>query len=493
MGCGSSGAHDESEGPTSDPSRSEQPGVVKNESDVTGRLVASDGSPWPEGYEIWLLDHSDGSFARFPLASSGEIALPLSIFRADHFYTLHLLYKLRLLGTFDFGESTDGTQATLIYDNGYGFSLGEITVPMTKRSEVDESHPNLLGSVSGGFQLDPRQNLSFANLMPPAGVEAFAVASQLIVFDPVTLLYGFYLKDLRPIETAEQYAEALKKWSRVGVSLQSRSKDSVVNVYLDEGPEWMKGSRLAKDGAEANRGSSSLWSSSKYSLTLADDRTFAASVFTGRLPTVNSIAIFKVQPESGPTLIVPRLLERVYAQPPKPVAVAIDGSDADPVKNKIVYDEADRADGLLTPVCFGQAPVSILYELPRDTAGRFVTGPGYSLVEVILDYFGEGADGRLTSFDVDVTEYPGQFSTLHSDVSSSEPTRSWDPGVRTVAFSWAEPVQESMTTAQLKFWPEIMLRAVRGYKVSKIRLRTYFRNREHTGVAASAMWFEPDC
>jgi hypothetical protein len=320
VACGSSGYDGPVDAPPEEPPVQGPTGVVQQAVTLTGTLHLGDTATPAAGYELWILDHSDGGMGRFPVGAAGEITVPLSIFRVDHRYSFHVVKGDRLLGDLDFGDSTDGAQSTLVYDGGYGFDLGDIIANVTSRGDVDIDDPGLGAEVGGGFSLDVDSTATFATLPPPDGVESFHFKSQLAVFDPISLLYDFYRRDANPA----RYAEALLEQSRVVVSLSTRSKDTVSRLSAFEGGQWLDASRLGANDADARRGEAPLWSASGHMVPEVDGMSFLASVYTGALLAGNSFALFRVQPESGASLTVPRLLGRVYAVPPMPTAIALE-------------------------------------------------------------------------------------------------------------------------------------------------------------------------
>ena len=487
-GVGGSGGEDSAnEAVVQLPQLSPMPGKIFES--ISGRMVASDGSPLASDYEIWLLDQTEGAFARFPLAKDGSFQIPLSILLVEHRYTLHLVRHFEVLGTLDFGELTDGVQGTLLYTGGYGFDNGDIIVTMTRRSEVDRSNPGLLGRLDGGFELKISEPLSFADLPVPIGIKSFAAVSQLIVLDPVLLWSAFYLRNLFPRE----YADALEQNSRIGVSLQTQREGSVGAVNLVEAPSWLAGSRLAKLDPDSSRVMADLWSSVNFEIPEVDRQTFTASVFTGSLPQPMTLGIFRVQAVTGAIYYVPRLIERIYGQPPKPIAVAVDGTVPDAMQNPIDYRQTDGPNGLLNPVCIADQGIAVVYEPPRDLVDKFVWGSGYTVVDVVLDYYGEGSNGLLQPLSVDAGDFPDGYAAVYSEPAATNPTRSWDPTTRTVRFSWSDEAAMGLTTVPLRLWSQVLLTRAAGVAVKSIRLRTYFRHIAHPGVAASALWLKQCC
>lgn len=547
VACGSSGDDSSGDAPPEDPPVQGPLGVAQPAVTLTGSLYLGDTGTPAAGYELWILDHSDGGMGRFPVGTAGEIAVPLSIFRVGHRYTFHVVKGDRLLGDLDFGASTDGAQATLIYDGGYGFDLGEVIANVTSRGNVDVEDPGLGAEMGGGFSLDVDSTATFATLPPPDGVESIHFKSQLVVFDPVTLLYAFYHRDTYP----ERYAEALLDQSRIVVSLSTRSKHTVSRFYLYEGGQWLDASRLAASGADGSRGEAPLWSTSGHFVPEAGSKSFFASVYTGALLPENSFALFRVQPASGATLTVPRLLGRVHAVPPKPTAIALDGgtpaaidyalpepstgtdSSTDTATDTATETATDTAtstststatmlgslqdetlererpqrvsadqteentaatpQGLLTPFCYADHGVTVDYAPPLDEDGEAIVGARYGVVAVVLDYYGVGDDGRNTLLETAVEDFPGDFAAAYTDPAATDPSRSWDPETRTATFTWTDEAAAAMSSARLSLWPEVFLESAGGSDVSRIRLRVYFRGKDDPGEAASAMWLRRGC
>lgn len=537
VACGSSGDDESDAAPPEAPPTQGPPGVVQRAVALTGTLYLGDTDTPAAGYELWILDHSDGGMGTFPVGAAGEIAVPLSIFRVGHRYSFHVVKGDRLLGDLDFGASTDGAQATLIYDGGYGFALGDVIARITSRGDIDVDDPGLGAELGGGFTLDVDSTATFATLPPPDGVESFHYKSQLVVFDPITLLYAFYHRATYP----ERYAEALLDQSRIVVSLSTRSKDTVTRLSLYDGGQWLDASRLAEDAADASRGGAPLWSASGHIVPKTDGKSFLASVYTGALLAENSFALFRVQPASGATLTVPRLLGRVHAVPPKPTAIALDGGTPVAIDYALPASStgtdsatdtatdtatgtstattlrslqtetlgsedlrrapADRAEedspatpqGLLTPFCYADQGVTVDYDPPLDEDGEAIVGTRYGVVAVVLDYYGVGDDGRTTLLEAAAEDFPGDFAAAYTDPAATDPTRSWDPGTRTATFTWTDEAAAAMSSARLSLWQEVFLESAGGSDVSRIRLRTYFRGKDDPGEAASALWLRRGC
>lgn len=496
FGCGSGGEKTDVEKPQSErPSGEVVAGLTPLT--VTGKMVFLGTDSFGEGYEVWILDYIDGSSARFPLDASGKLSIPLSIFKVDHVYSFFLAKNMRMISGFDFSAATDGPQSALVYDGGYGFDLGKITVKRNHLGEVDLLNPGLGALYGGGFRLATNQGANLADLPPPVGVESFDVVGQLNVFDPIDLRYGFYTREYN----SAGYAAGLREYSRFIVSLKTRFENSLSSVSLHEADEWVAGTRLADANPNVARRSSPLWSESEYIVPTTNKTDFIASVFVGDILRKDSFAIFKLIPEYGPTLLVPRDISKMITVPPLLREISLDGGPMVRVDYSSDYSFtttemtglASSADGLLIPFCYREQKAVLSYELPRGLDGNFLVGPRYGIVDVVIDYYKKQTDGRILPLQSSPVDFSEGFAKKKSDTVTDGPSRQWDPEAATVRFVWGDQDAAAMSRALIELSPEMFPLTVAGELADHFRLRVYYRHKDHPGEAASAFFIRRGC
>lgn len=496
LACGSKGESSNEQAPPSDASTGAI-GSGLTPVALTGTVAFSDDEEVSPEYEVWILDHIDGGSARFSLNASGNLKIPLNIFKVDHLYSFHIAKQHRIVANFDFSTATDGAQSGLVYDGGYGFDFGKVSINRNRLGEVDIANPGVTALYGGGFRLDNRTDLGLASLPPPVGVEFFDVVGQLNVFDPVDLRYGFYRRDHNPMG----YSDGLREYSRFIVSLKSRFPGTILSLSVLEADNWLAGSRVASADSNASRGSSSLWSAADYKVSAINETNYSSSIFIGEALRSDSFAVFKILPQYGPTLLVPRLIQKMMAVPPLLKAVSLEGGVPLSIdySSDVMLQSANKnelsgaADGLLVPFCFQEKAIRLAYEPPRDFNGNLMVGPRYGLVDLAIDYYEETSEGRLLQLKVSAQDFSQGFSQKLIENIAPNITRQWDPELATVRFIWADSEASALVNPIMQVMPQVFPLTVGGKFVNAIRVRTYFRHKDHPGEAASAFWMRRGC
>lgn len=480
--CGDDGNNNDDHTGGSPPPTSVSPPTSQPLTTVKGRVVLGSKETPAVGYEIWVLDHTDGSYGRFHCDGNGAFSIPLSIFRVDHEYTLHISTLDNLLAQLNWGSAATTLASALKYAGGYGFEVDTIKIPTNSRGEPAVPNNTLTAQPGGGFTLSSRL-LAFRDLPAPAGIDFANVGSQLDVLDPYTLLNSFYRQ-----QTDTAMTKALTELSRVQLVVTTTADNLLLLAALEQTGDWLKASRIAQD-QNANHSDSPLWETQSYNIQKLGPSKFASSIFSGTLLKPSQFVSIRLTPPSGPLFALPRPVGRVFLQPPKVTAIGFGNNKA----SDIDYNAGSGENGLSTPFCYSSGAATLVYTMPASTDQVYFSAQDLPIIEVLPTYYAISADGRSVAVAVGAEHYTGDYQAISESTLEEGLTKRWDPTVATLRLTWDADHAPALSSGELIVPEALLLKKVKDAKIVSIRLALRMKDKQEVMQTTSALWLDLDC
>ena len=477
LACGQQGrSHANPPAPTSAPGH-----LSLSSSNITGAFALGTTKVPARGYDLWIFNHTSPALEEVPLDSGGAFRVPLSHFVEGQTYSMHLLKDFSWVGDVDVATSTPGTQAAFVYQGGLGFDLGIVPIALDTQGVPAVQSSGIAATIGGGFNVAPTSSASFDDYLLPNKVTRVAFSSQLFVFDAPTLLYSFYQQSAYPAA----FATDLRRLYRLGALVLARDETEVIGVALSRTGPWQSSARVANDDQVAPE-AAGLIGVLPSSLSKTSPARYEFSAFSGGMPPAAAVAVFKVQPNGGAEVSVPRRLARRLSMPPKITAVATDGS----TPTTVDYTSTTSANGLTRPFC-RSGEVVLDVQPPLDEVGAPIAATVFDRIEVVFDYYRN--DGQKTvKVAAGPTQYAAPYSSALVDTSLADLSRSWDPAKQKLTFTLGTTVQ-ALGTQELRLWSDLFVVTDAGKTPSAVRLRIYYLSDGEATAAATAVWFKSGC
>ncbi len=453
---------------------------------ISGTVVLGNGNP-AEGYELWTLDHTSGNFRRDLIGAAGTFAIPITYFVANDVYTMHVARDFVLVADIDMSAALPGEQLAFTYQNGIGYDVGKLTVPLDVRGTPGRSNGALQGRLAGGFGLANDNASNFNTIPTPFLASVVAAGSQLIVLDPATILHAFYRKD----QNQRLYAEELASHARVGFRIASEYEDRFTRGSVLEAGDWLRSARVAGEADEPH-GGASLWAQSNFTLTTRPDRKeLLASVFSGGILSADTFVVLELTPKDGRAEIqVPRRIGAAVGMPPKLTAVSVSGA----VPVALDYANDTVANGLTRPFC-RKGDVAMTLEPPKDLSLAPFPAGTFDTLELTLDYFGIG-NGVPLRLPAALADLPAEYAEAFEQESGVDSRLEWDPALLLyrVSFGTADLGAASHTlTLPAAIFVNAINTEAGAAGIYYIRVRATYRDSNGAAAGGVAIWIDGSC
>lgn len=474
-GRGGDGGDDGDEEEVDDDGGTVQPEIT----DVFGKFYYGSTSQPAVGSELWVLNHTGIETSTFELDEQGAFEIPLAFFTEDHVYSFHLVKQRQLIGNVDLAPDVDGSQTAFTYRGGYGFDMGEITVPLDRHGAIDLA-AGVTGSIGGGFSLITSFQADFSTFPIPDWLSAVAVGNHLVISDASVLLTAFYLRDTHPVE----YGQALAAWNRIGALVVSKEKEGVGRVIVEEGVPWLEAARIA-NSIEIPPEQAPLWSDTDLELPKRSPFEFRASAYLGRIVDQQALMTLRVASTDGIQVAVPRVVPRRLSMPPKVVGASAQGSGV----AAVAYDSDSAQNGLSRPFCQSSTVVLELSP-PLDEAGQPVPATTLNRIDVEFDYF-KKVGGQAPRLKAVAKSFAAPYNKDYSD-ELTDMTRTWTIATQRLRFAVGETAGAAATQT-ITIDPKLLPAKIGADNVGKIRLRVYYRSETDATEGGSVVWLNKGC
>ncbi len=448
---------------------------------VTGTVYLGDTAHPAAGFELWTLDHTGRTFRRDILPEGGKVSLPIDGFTQDSLYTMHLVKSGVLFADVDLSAAA-GVQAAFTYEGGPGYELGALILAVDAHGDVDPAVTDVQGRIGGGFRAQPDEAASFGSFPVPSGVTRLAIGSQLYVFEPSSLLHSFYQRAQNPA----LYAQDLAAFSRFGVRADAAAADTLRKVQILEAGPWLAATRLAAADGDPPHGMSALWSATNYLVPASGKLTFGASAFVGAVPSPRSTILLKAQVgDKDPEASLPMLLGPVVTVPPLLASIDLGGGTL-----AAVDYAAAGANGLTRAFC-PKGALQLGLSAPKDQAGAPIPATLLDTIEIVADYYGVAADGKVVTLAVVPADFPVPYQVAVDD-TVGDSARAWSPETRTFRVTIG-PLDAAKSPNVLPFPAGLFMVNVAAGGVFYVRLRVYYKSSKGATEGAFAIWFDNAC
>jgi len=433
---------------------------------VGGKIYVNSVETPAENYQVLVYNHTIGTSQFATVDGKGEFSLPISEFTDTQRYSFHILdYNLSYVAAIKFaGENA------LNFAAGDGMNIGTITLHRSSLGILDTSLSTLTGSAAGGFSVAAGVAVGLDVMTPPSLLGSVVMASELLVFEPMVLLQGFYQRANNP----QFYGASLRRLSKLKFFAQAASGNTLNGASIRFGSKWLKSARLSEDDNSLPE-NAPLWTKVGNGIATSVNGGLAASVFAQQAPTTSDTAMIYTNLNNNVQLLMPRQLSRVIAVPPLAVGI---GQNASAV-SAIDYSTPGSENGLTLPFCRAAGDIDLQVSAPIDGAGTSLVSSYMGSVEANFDYF-VSRSGVDTKVAVSAANFASPFAAAYSDVSSASASRTWDPATSKLTFALAA----TTSPVTLTFFSGLFLTTIGSETVSKIRLRVvYTDGSNRTGFA----------
>ena len=449
---------------------------------LSGAIYVGDTSHPAVDYEIWLLDHTTSTFLRAPVTDTGVYRFDLEAFPEGDIFSLHVIDHMRHIADVDLSDALGGTQGAFTYGGGSGFIMRDLVVPVTTRGDIDRDVDVVTGSIGGGFALRTSVATSIDDVATAAHTKVIAIGSQLFVFDPTTMLTSFVQRASNP--TA--YSRDLAGLSRIGIYALADADDRFLAGDVVEGGSWLDVARAASI-TSASGAAGGLWSATGFEMNLVSPRELSQSVLLGDVPAGDEMAIVRLRPSDGSAEpMSPRRIGKIVGVPPIVVAAAADGGSP----STLDYASSTAPNGLTRAFC-RKGDVTIDVEPPRDVKGSSLAG-SFDRIEVGLDYFSTGDDGRKKTLASSAAAFPSPFNANKTDAYGADSRRVWSPATAIATFELGA-TDKVASQPRLVIPSALLLTKIGNEDVGYIRMRIIFRTTSGAIAAGTGFWLYEGC
>jgi hypothetical protein len=473
--CGSSGDHASSDGGSPDSGGT----VDDNPRNVSGSFFIGDSSRAAAGYELLLVDWNDNTMRSFVVASDGSVSLDLSEFAEERVYSLHLIAGDRKIGDLDLSAVNDGLQSAFNYRGGYGFSLGEVIVPLNAHGLIAVPPAGLAAAIGGGFSLtsDDRA-LQLEDIPAPSLLSSLSVQPTLVVSRGDDLYHGF-LNVTDPAGAAVMRA----RYQGVSLTAQAAQGQVVERVFSSRIADWQT-TAVVLPSAFDDLSTATPWNASAFVLEKSG-AVFSAQLIPGR-DILNRLIFLRVEGEDPPQIEIPRVVASGFSRPA--VTEAISLTAGTPVT--IDYSDTTAENGAIRPFCHSAGDVNVTFSLPSNQDGDPVDGETLDQIALMPVYYSQASG--VTSAISDSASLASPFDADIAEASDGDYLRSWTAAAKTLTFAMtAANLTASQHTLTL---PAALFPASLGGKtVTRVKMRYLFKAKNHSGKSGSVIWFRKNC
>lgn len=472
-GCGKDGDRSSSDG--TEPGSS---GVFDNNPrDISGSFFIGDKSKPATGYELLLLDWASGNILSYPITANGSVKVDLKEFVENRTYSFHLVRGDEKVSDIDLSQVNPGLQSGFQYRGGYGFSLGDVVVPVNQFGLLTPPDSGVTANLGGGFSLTGSARDRRLEGLTAAGLtEDLQVEPMLIIPKPDELFYG-YLHPLDPAEVAAIKA----RYDGISVRAFEASEGSIVRIFSSRLSGWQASTRVLPS-AFATIQETKSWMSSSYHIERSGT-SFSADLLPG-LSLAGRILFLRVEGKIPPQRDLPRVMHPGFSRPPVIDALSINAGSM----VNVDYGDLDAQNGLIRPFCHDSGSVQIKVSAPHLASGDAATGSYFDHIQLMPEYYTQesGVTKRIDSalaapYNVDIAE-----------VQSGDYLMSWEAASKSLTFSLSDQVMTHESHV-LEVPAGLFPSALAGKVITRVKMRILFKATSHPGKSGSVYLFRKAC
>lgn len=473
--CGRGGENSSSDGGTPDPGGA----IDDNPRQVSGTFFLGDSSQPAVGYELLLVDWSDYSIRSFLIDSDGSVTLQLSEFVEGRTYSFHLIKGDRKIGDLDLSAVNTGLQSAFAYRGGYGFSMGNVVIPLNSHGLIAVPEGGLPAAVGGGFSLaDGSRSLKLEDVPVPSMLSMLSVQPTLVVSRADDLYHGF-LNITEPSGATAVRA----RYAGFAVLAKAAPDMKVERIFNSRLSDWQSGS-IVLTSSFADFTTGTPWSASSFHL-VKTETAFSAEVLPGR-SILNRLIFLKTEGEEPPQIEVPRVISSGFARPPVISAINLAGG----VPQTVNYQDASQENGLIAPFCYSNGDLVLTFAAPTDLDGQAVDGTLLDQIALMPEYYTQ-SKGVTVPISTGAT-LPAPYNADIGEETDGDWLRGWTSADKTMTFSMTTGnMSDSSHTVTL---PAVLFPSyLDGKVVTRIKMRYLFKAKSHPGKSGSVFWIRKNC